>query len=208
MVKEINRDDLEFILESGRMGTWEIDLEDDSVSCSKVMLSIWGYEQDSHCGDRFLLQKKVHQEDIELMRRAIAEAIEQGSIYELEYRIFPEPGIERWVLSRGRCTYEDGKEKPVRLSGVVFDITEKKLREIELNRVLKERDEFYVRVSHEVRNPLSCMSLQLEVMDWKLKNAAAVEENIADYIQKQREQLSRLTTIMKEILEETKPKRN
>jgi PAS domain S-box-containing protein len=52
-------------------------------------------------------------------------------VYEAEYRIRAKDGRYRWYYDRGKVTRYDADGKPVFLSGIVFDITEKKATQVE-----------------------------------------------------------------------------
>ena len=201
-----SRDSLTFALQSGRMGTWDINLEDDSVSCSQEMLNLWGFTGKQFNGQRSILQTKVHPEDLPIMIDAINAAIQRDHIYELEYRIIPIPGVIRWVLSRGQCTFDLNSRKPVRFSGVVYDITEKKVKEEEYAAAMRMRDQFFMIAGHELRTPLTCMHLQFQASEWDLKNTPEVftPERIAYGLKKQQRHLDRITRIVENILDESK----
>ena len=102
------------------IGTWEIDLKQDTITCSRGMLELWGIEPEELKGNRQALQAKVHPDDLEGMKLAIDIAIIECSIYELEFRIIPEPGVVRWVRSRGECVFDDGPGRPTRFVGRVY----------------------------------------------------------------------------------------
>ena len=204
---EQSRESLNFALKSAGMGTWDIDLVNDTVQCSKEMLDLWEVGPEEFNGQRSILQSKVHPDDVENMRKAIDTAIQNRSIYELEYRILLSNQVQRWVKSRGRCTYAHHSDVPVRFSGVVFDITESKIKEAELEAAIKEREQFLTIASHELRTPLTCLQLQLLVMEWELKekyNQFYDSERIETGFKKQKEQLVRLTRIIDNIFDQSK----
>lgn len=117
---------LAFALQSAGLCSWEIDVANDRVTASAEMLSLWGVDPHSFDGRRAVLQSKVRPDDRDVMRSAIEAAISNGGIYECEYRIYPQAKSERWVLSRGRCTFDPITKKVLKLAGVVSDITERK----------------------------------------------------------------------------------
>ncbi len=190
---------LAFALQSGRMGTWDINLEKNTVHCSQEMLSLWGINKKDFNGDRSILQKRVHPDDLPVMLGAIDEAIKSRTTYELEFRIFPFHGEMKWVLSRGRHTFSTQEENPIRFAGIVYDITEKKLKERAL-------DQFFMIASHELRTPLACLSLQMDVLEWILKNEHSVfsDERIATGFNKQKEHFNRISRIVDNILYEAR----
>lgn len=204
---KLSRESLEFALESGGMGTWEINLQNDTVICSKEMLDLWNIRPEEFNGLRSQLQEKVHPADVTRMQTAIETAIRTKSIYEFEYRIYPSPGIERWVICRGRCTFPPLSDIPSRFSGVVYDITEIKIKEAATNEAITSRDQFFMIASHELRTPLACLELLLEVKQWDLKNhypEAFTAEKLEQAVYKQKEQLLRLKRIVDNIVDESK----
>lgn len=62
-------------------------------------------------------------------------------VYEIEYRIETKDGTYKWYYDRGKITQYDEMGKPIFLSGIVFDITEKKENQLDLeykNSILTE----------------------------------------------------------------------
>jgi diguanylate cyclase (GGDEF)-like protein len=65
----------------------------------------------------------------------------EAPVYEVEYRIKTKSGEWKWFKDRGKVTQRDEKGKPLFAAGIVFDITEEKKKEEQLeksNVVLKE----------------------------------------------------------------------
>lgn len=196
---------LKFALQSGRMGTWDINLIDDSILCSDEMLELWGINPGKFKGSRAELQAKVHPEDTLSMRQMIDHAIKNHDIYEYEYRIKPTPDTEKWVLCRGRCTYCPGSNVPTRFSGIVYDITEKKHKEQALLSAIKVRDQFLMIASHELKTPLTCLRLLIDVAEWDLHyDPEQSLERFKNKIKKQKHHLARITRIVDDILDESR----
>ncbi len=67
-------------------------------------------------------------------------AIESGErdAHAWEYRIRRPDGTARWIQSRGRVVGRDRRGRPVRISGALTDITERKEAEDELRRLVAE----------------------------------------------------------------------
>ena len=199
-----SQESLQFALASGRMGTWDFDLTNQSIVCSKEMLQLWGIKVEDFRGERAQLQSRVHPDDVNLMRETINKAVASKTVYEFEYRIFPTPDDMRWVLSRGRCTFRPGHSEPVRFAGVVYDITDRKNKEEALTNAVRTRDQFLMIASHELKTPLTSLQLQLQVTQWKLKHKypeAFLPELIEAELKKQKEQLLRITRIVDNMLD-------
>jgi PAS domain S-box-containing protein len=202
-----SQESLKFALQSGRMGTWDVDLENNSISCSQEMLDLWGVSNSEDQNSRATFQKKVHPDDLDHMKALIDNAITKYTIYELEYRIQPKPGEWRWVLSRGRCTCDANSTAPTHLSGVVYDITDRKMKEEALAAAARARDQFLLIAGHELKTPLTILQLQLQVAQWKVKHKypeAFTQEIIEDDLRKHREQVLRITRIIDNMLDASK----
>jgi diguanylate cyclase (GGDEF)-like protein len=86
--------------------------------------------------------EKIHPDDCEKAMNIMREHLYgQLNVYEVEYRIRTKEGNYKWYYDRGRITQRDELGKPLFLAGIVFDITEKKEIELELeskNKILDE----------------------------------------------------------------------
>jgi PAS domain S-box-containing protein len=199
---ERSQDSLIFALESARMGTWEIDLRNNRVYCSATMLSLWGVDPKDFHGDRSILQSKVHPDDLDEMIKAITFAIENRSIYELEYRICPTAGEERWVNSRGKCTYDTGAYIPSRFSGVVYDITEQKRARDLAENAVRARDNMISISAHELLTPISGTKLHLQILKSKLAKGEELSRDALIKIASQTDHnLNRLTKLVSDMLD-------
>jgi PAS domain S-box-containing protein len=77
----------------------------------------------------------VHPEDRAFVRQSLAAARSGDGISRVEYRIvWPSDGQVRWMSASGRY-YLDASGEPLRSAGVVFDITERRLAEEQLQRI-------------------------------------------------------------------------
>lgn len=85
---------------------------------------------------------KLHPEDYTKTMQSMLDHLHGNSnIYEVEYRIQTKNGQYKWYYDRGKITQYDNTGKPVFLAGIVFDITEKKMIQLELenkNQILAE----------------------------------------------------------------------
>jgi PAS domain S-box-containing protein len=71
---------------------------------------------------------RVFPEDIERVERAIAQALETHTDYEMEYCVVYPDGSLHWIMARGRGIY-DHSGRAVRMVGMLFDIGERKAAE-------------------------------------------------------------------------------
>lgn len=111
------------------LGNWERDLKTDTLICSEEMCRIfgWGGTEDITY-DRFL--ETIASDDRSDVRDARSAALAGEDSLDVEYRIERSDGEKRIVHERGEVHRQDGH--PVRISGTVLDITERKEMEREL----------------------------------------------------------------------------
>ncbi|XXJ18895.1 cache domain-containing protein [Desulfovibrio caledoniensis] len=72
----------------------------------------------------------VHPEDREWVERSLRQGLEHRQTYLADYRIIRRDGEVRWLSDRGRILHDEQGE-PVRIDGVIFDVTDRKHAEEE-----------------------------------------------------------------------------
>jgi signal transduction histidine kinase len=99
----------------------------------------------------------VHSEDREGVF-AMVDLMMAGKrdFWDVEYRNVCDDKAVRWVKSWGRCI-RDSRGVPLRLTGMVADISEQKKFEL-------ERDRFVHTVVHDIKNPLTAIKLRSDLM--------------------------------------------
>jgi len=111
---------------SANIGSWVWDLKSGIAVWSEQLYKIYG--RDPNLGvppiDSYL--ESYHPDDIEKLQNAIEAALNKGTSYLVDYRIFREnDGEARWIRSHGKLEKNENG-KPDRLIGMAQDITEQK----------------------------------------------------------------------------------
>ncbi len=134
---------LQMALDTTDTGIWEYNIEDELNVWYESMEKLVGLEPGSTSEHTFdSLLERVHPEDISEAKTYLNEAIESGTLNNVDLRIKHENGQWIWVEIRAeKIEDSEGKE---RLMGTATDITERKEREVELEKT-KEKFQSYVR---------------------------------------------------------------
>ncbi len=117
--------------EAAQSGTWEWDLQTNANSWSDELWQLYGLEP-NECEPSFeAWRKTLHPDDRERVVREVGEAARNGEDVNSEWRVLYRDGSEHWLMSRGRAV-RNAEGKPVRMLGIVIDITERKRAEEQL----------------------------------------------------------------------------
>lgn len=122
---------LSLALVAAQMGTWDWDLQSDIVVRSSECQQILGV--DNLKEDRASFLELIHPDDIALVQEAIRIAFHSPHTFSHEFRILRTDGQIRWMHEIGR-THRDEKGIPIRMIGVLKDITPRKVVEESVRR--------------------------------------------------------------------------
>ncbi len=112
------------------------DLDSSFVELSPSIAQLFGFPPDVRRLSQDELYERVHPDDAPLIRAAVQKAIDERGEFALEFRLLMTEDGPRWFQFRGRVvTNEDGE--PARVVGVVTDVTERRLLELQLRQSQK-----------------------------------------------------------------------
>jgi PAS domain S-box-containing protein len=128
-LEELNEseDRLRLALAAGRLGAWELDVPTQTLSASTTCKATFGRAADAAFSYAELLAS-IHPDDVESRKEKVAQALAAGKEYDLEYRVVWPDGSVHWVEIRGHVI-RDIAGRPLRMTGVSADITERKKTE-------------------------------------------------------------------------------
>lgn len=122
---------LAFALDSAGMGSWDFDLIQDSARRGGRHDQIFGYETPVPSWSTPEFLSHIVDEDRKTVEAALEDAAQSG-VFETEFRINHRDGKMRWVAAKGRIGH-GANNRPVRLAGILMDITERRQTEAALH---------------------------------------------------------------------------
>jgi PAS domain S-box-containing protein len=167
------RERLDLALSAGNLAWWEMDCRTGRVVFNERKPIMLGYAPEDFTDAHYtaftdLLHPDDHEQAMDAMRRHLSG---ERDLYETEYRIRTKSGSYVWFYDRGSVTQRDDAGHPLRVKGIVFDITERKKAELaraESERELRQandlKDKLFSIVAHDLRNTIGGLALSLKVI--------------------------------------------
>ncbi len=122
---------LDLALRSAHMGVWRWDVVADRSDLDDQVCALLGLNPVTFNATSAGFFASVHPDDRDATRAAMARAIAQGVPFDSEFRVvWPDESIHA-ISARGRLS-RDPAGRPLRIDGIVWDITERKRAEAEI----------------------------------------------------------------------------
>ncbi len=154
-----------------RLGSWNWDLENETIIWSEEMYAIYGLPNTLK-PDLQLVQELILDEDLAIFEKAFS-GLENGHLPPaIEYRIRQPNGRIRYVISRAKATLNEETGQVIRLAGTLQDITERK--ELEEQLLLSQKmdavGQLTAGIAHDFNNLLTAINGSAQLLQYKLPN--------------------------------------
>ena len=177
-----SRERLDFVLRSAEVGAWDWDIPADVATWDETVVALYGMAPGCSRDPGSRSIRTSTQTTSRRSRPRSASCLETGAPYDAEFRVVRADGAVAYLAERGRVT-RDAAGRPVRLSGVTWDITRRRAMEESLHRAKEQteaanrelelaarranqlaleaesansaKSEFLANMSHEIRTPMN-----------------------------------------------------
>jgi PAS domain S-box-containing protein len=124
-------------LAAGRMGSWNWDLISGVNQWDEGQYRIFGVDPADFTPTADSVLALVHPDDLVAVKQGAAQAIAQRKAYDIEFRIVRPNGEICWCITGAAPSFDTGG-RAIRLSGVTFDITQRRQAEDALKHLNEE----------------------------------------------------------------------
>ncbi len=168
-----SKERLELALKIGNLGSWDIDLTKNETIVNEEWLKVSGCDEDNFgiiSKEKWI--QSIHPDDRDMVLKYGSD-YKNGlnKDYNLEYRGVTKDNEIIWLLSTGEIIQKDSEGKPLRMIGIVRDITKDKiykehlkLDKIQAEETVRMKSEFLANMSHEIRTPLNAIIGFIDVL--------------------------------------------
>lgn len=130
---------LQLALDAAQMGTWSWDLESGRVSWSDQIVPMFGLNPGDFDGKYETYLSLIHPEDLSRVQDTVQRVLANPEAdFMIEHRLVRPSGEVCWLEGRGKV-HRNTSGKPIRMTGTVVDITERKRSE----EALRQAEEKY-----------------------------------------------------------------
>ena len=112
---------------------WEWEASTERTSWSPRACDMLGMDPSISSGDRDLLVDRAHADDLERVRRALFDNIDNGTLFDVEFRMRHDDGHYILVRSRGQSEFDEAG-RLARMAGSLIDVTAERQAEITARR--------------------------------------------------------------------------
>jgi PAS domain S-box-containing protein len=205
---ETARHRLELATETGGLGIWERNLENDQETWNEQMYALYGMVSNSSERNRISRDAGIHPADLAKLASYETSLLSGKNGSNIEYRVvWFDESIH--YLQRQAVVIHRENGSPERVIGIDHDITTHKqaeetlrLANAEMGRALRIKDEFLANMSHELRTPLNAILGISESLEEQV--AGPLNEKQLKYLRTVSESGKHLLNLINDILDLSK----
>lgn len=165
-------------------GAWDWDVRSDICTWSHSYYRLMGFEPGTVPASHVAFLERVHPGDRSAIIALMEKVVPEGGPFRCEYRIIRPDGRLRHMATLATVHHDD-EGKPLRVSGLNFDVTDRVMLADALDRAKRDaenanisKSKFLAAASHDLRQPVQSLTLFVGVLKsslWDSKLHSALD---------------------------------
>lgn len=182
-------------------GSWDWAVDSDEVIYSPRFFQLLGLDSESMTDipeTLHFLKEHMHPEDREDFWGKIDRHFRTRNFFDHEARMKMVTGTYRWFRFRAQTIFDE-VQRPLRMAGSIYDVTDHKEAELQLRRSNADLEQFAYVASHDLQEPLRAISGFCHLL--KLKYTDVLDEQGREYIEHAVQGATRMKGLIEDLLD-------
>ncbi|MEY3869766.1 MAG: hypothetical protein RLZZ338_3657 [Cyanobacteriota bacterium] len=143
----------------GKIGNWEYEFATEKITWSDETFHIFGLDVNPSGPSFAEFTRMIHPDDFEMWQSLFFQAVNECTHFKCQYRIICNNGEIRYIDVQGQPEIQG--EKLVSFFGILLDITEQKLTEIQLQKSLENLENSVIKRTVELRESIKKLEVEI-----------------------------------------------